>query len=391
MNSSHSTAVAQAMPRSTGHSAAMIPAMPQRTGTLGSRALTVPVIVIAIVLGISALRFGQGFIVPLVLGVLVAYALDPLVRALRRLGVCRWLAAGVVVGGLMITLAALTYALGDTVASAINQLPQATGRLRTALGTIDADGAGPLGALARAADDLEAVASGAAGLQTVDAGSTQPLVLRLRESLLLRSMTLLGMTSTVFLIVLFVYFLLAADDLFKRKIVGLAGPSLSRRRAIAVAIDDINRSVERFLSVIVSMNALVALCTWGAFHTIGLANAGALAIMAGLLNSIPYLGSAVAAIVFFLAALLQFDSFTMAIVTAGVFIAITTIESTLVTPWLLGRTVRMNNVAVFGGLLFWGWLWGPWGMALSFPIMVVIKTVSDRIDPLRPLGEMLGR
>jgi len=283
----------------------------------------------------------------------------------------------------------LAYTLGDTVTSAISQLPEATGRLRHELHSIGGQNEGLLSALGRAADDLEAAVSEATGVHATKAASA-PLV-RLRESLVLQSMTLLGMTSTLFLIVLFVYFLLAADDLFKRKIVALAGPTLSRRRAIATAIDDINQKIERFLSVVLSMNVLVGVCTWAAFHALGVANAGAWAILAGLMNSIPFLGSAVAAVVFFLAALLQFDSINMALATAGVFIAITSVESMLVTPWLLGRTVLMNNVAVFGGLFFWGWLWGPWGMMLAFPMMVVIKTIVDRIEPLEPLGEMLGR
>lgn len=182
-----------------------------------------------------------------------------------------------------------------------------------------------------------------------------------------------------------------ALDPFKRKIVGLAGSAPWRRVAVASTIDDINRSIEHFLLVVISMNVLVGLCTWAAFHALGLSNAGAWALLAGLLNTIPYVGSAAAAVVFFLAALLQFDTVTAAIVIAGVFIAITSVESMLATPWLLGRTVRMNNVAVFGGLLFWGWLWGPWGLALSLPMMVVLKTVADRVGPLRPVGEMLGR
>jgi predicted PurR-regulated permease PerM len=346
--------------------------------------------VIALVLGITALRLAQGFIVPLVLGVLIAYALDPIVRALHRLGIPRWLAAAAIVAGLVVALAALGYALGDTVASAINQLPEATGRLREELHTLGGRNGGAFSALGRAADDLEAAASELAGLQIAAAPSKAQLGLGLRESLVLRSMTLVGMSSTVLMIVLFVYFLLAAGDLFKRKIVGLAGAAEPRRRAVALAIDDINRNVERFLSVVILMNVLVALCTWGAFHALGLSNAGAWAIMAGALNAIPYLGSAAAAVVFFMAALLQFGSINPAVMTMLVFIAITSVESMLVTPWLLGRTVRMNNVAMFGGLLFWGWLWGPWGMALSFPILAVIKTVADRVGPLRPVGEILG-
>src|SRR5262245_17361469 len=341
----------------TSHRGALAPALPIHTSNLASRLSTLPVIVIAVVLGITALRLAQGFIVPLVLGLLIAYAIDPIVRGLQRTGVPRWLAAAAVVAGLVIALASLAYALGDTVTSAVNRLPEATGRLREELRSIGRQGDGPLSAIGRAADDLEAAVSEAAGLKTIAAVSSAPLVLRLRESLVQQSMTILGMTSTAFMLVLFVYFLLASGDLFKRKIVGLAGPSVSRRLAMSRAIEEINRSIEHFLSVIVSMNVLVAVCTWGAFHALGVANAGAWAIVAGLLNTIPYLGSAVAAGVFFLAALLQFDTLQAAAVVAAVFIVITSVESMLVTPWLLGRTVRMNNVAVFGGLLFWGWLW----------------------------------
>jgi predicted PurR-regulated permease PerM len=353
------------------------------------RLSSVPVLVIALVLGILALRLAQDFLVPLVLGLLIASALDPIVRTMHRLGVPRWLGAAAIVAGLVLALGGVAYALGDRVTTAINQLPEATGRLREELRSIGGQ-AGALSAIGKAADDLEAAASEAAGLQAA-ASSKAPLGLRLRESLVLRSMTLLGATSTMFMLVLFVYFLLAAGDLFKCKIVGLAGPAPSNRVEVASAIDDINRNIEHFLSVVITMNVLVGLCTWAAFHALGLANAWAWAIMAGLLNTIPFIGSAVAAIVFFLAALLQFDAVGAASVTAGIFIVITSVESMLVTPWLLGRAVRMNNVAVFGGLLFWGWLWGPWGLALSFPVMAAIKTIADRVGPLRPVGEMLGR
>jgi len=364
--------------------------MSGRSGGLASRLSTLPVAVIAIVLAITALRMAQDFIVPLVLGVLIAYVLDPIVRTLQRAGIPRWIAAAAIVASLVVTLGVLAYALGDTVSAAINQLPAATGRLRQELRSLGGREGGAISALGRAADDLEAAASEAAGLKAT-AASKAVVGLSLRESLLRRTMTILGMTTNAFMLMLFVYFLLAAGDLFKRKIVGLAGPTLSRRRAVAIAIDDINRHIERFLSVVISMNVLVALCTWGAFSALGVANAGAWAIMAGLLNAIPFLGSAVAAVIFFLAALLQFDTVMAALGVAGVFILITSVESMLLTPWLLGRSVRMNNVALFASLLFWGWLWGPWGMALSLPIMAVIKTVVDHVEPLRPVSEILGR
>ena len=67
------------------------------------------------------------------------------------------------------------------------------------------------------------------------------------------------------------------------------------------------------------------------------------------------------------------------------------IEGNLVTPWLTGRAGELNTVAIFVSVLFWGWLWGIWGLLLAVPIMVSIKAAADRIEALQPLGELLGR
>ncbi len=66
----------------------------------------------------------------------------------------------------------------------------------------------------------------------------------------------------------------------------------------------------------------------------------------------------------------------------------------LLTPWLTSRTSRISPVAVFVGLLawgwLWGWLWGPWGLLLGVPILMIVKSVCDRVEELRPIGEFLG-
>jgi predicted PurR-regulated permease PerM len=62
----------------------------------------------------------------------------------------------------------------------------------------------------------------------------------------------------------------------------------------------------------------------------------------------------------------------------------------LLTPWLTSRAARMNAVAVFVGLLFWGWLWSVWGMLLAVPMLMVVKAISDHVDDLKPISELLG-
>ena len=91
-----------------------------------------------------------------------------------------------------------------------------------------------------------------------------------------------------------------------------------------------------------------------------------------------------------LVAFLQFGTIGMALLVAGTSLLIHTLVGNLLVPWLTSRSSRMNPVAVFVGVIFWAWIWGVWGLLLGMPIMMVIKSVCDRVDDLRPVGELLG-
>ena len=186
------------------------------------------------------------------------------------------------------------------------------------------------------------------------------------------------------------FFLLAGGDTFKRKLVRLTGPSLSKRKITVQILDDINRSIQQYLFMLLSTNVLVGLLVWAAFAWMGLENAGAWAVAAGLLHVIPYLGPGITAVATGMAAFMQFDTFPMALAAAGATLVIATIVGTFVATWMTGRIAKMNAAAVFISLLFWGWLWGVWGLLLSIPIVVIAKVVSQHVEELQPLAELLG-
>ncbi len=50
----------------------------------------------------------------------------------------------------------------------------------------------------------------------------------------------------------------------------------------------------------------------------------------------------------------------------------------------------MNPVAVFVGFMFWGWLWGLWGLLLAMPLLLIIRSIADKVDELTPLAELLS-
>jgi predicted PurR-regulated permease PerM len=177
------------------------------------------------------------------------------------------------------------------------------------------------------------------------------------------SLGVLGALGQAAMVTFLVFFLLLGGDTFKRKLVRLTGPTLSRRKITVQILDDINASIQKYMLMLLTTNLLVAVSCWAAFHWIGLENAGAWAGAAGLLHLIPYLGPGVTAVATGMAAFVQFDSFGMALLVAAASLGIATVVGTFVTTWMTGRIANMNSAAVFISLLFWGWLVGHLGHA----------------------------
>jgi len=135
---------------------------------------------------------------------------------------------------------------------------------------------------------------------------------------------------------------------------------------------------------------VVGVATWLAFLWIGMKNAAIWGIAAGILNSVPYVGPVLITAGSTLVGIVQFDSVGTGLLVGSVGLAITTLEGYLLTPWLTGRAGRMNPVVVLMSVVFWGWLWGAWGLILGVPIVMMVKAVCDRIEDLKPIGELLG-
>jgi predicted PurR-regulated permease PerM len=205
-----------------------------------------------------------------------------------------------------------------------------------------------------------------------------------------RSIGALGIIGQAAMVIFLVFFLLVGGDTFKRKLVRLTGPSLSRKKITVNILDEINGSIQKYMFMLFMTNMLLGLLIWVAFHWIGLENAGAWAVTAGLLHVIPYLGPAFITVATGMAAFMQFDSFSMALLVSGASLAIAIVVGTFVATWMTGKIAKMNAAAVFISLLFWAWLWGVWGMLLGIPIIVILKVVSQHVEQLQPVAELLG-
>jgi predicted PurR-regulated permease PerM len=201
---------------------------------------------------------------------------------------------------------------------------------------------------------------------------------------------LIALIGQATVVIFLTYFLMLSGDTFRRKMLKLAGPNLSDKKITLQALHEITGQIQRYLQVQLLTSALVGVLTWLALLAIGLDNAAVWGIAAGVLNLVPYVGSLITAAASALVGFLQFGSLNMAVVVGGASLVIHTIVGNVVTPWLTSRASRLSPVAVFVALLAWGWLWGVWGLLLGVPIMMMVKSVCDRVDDLKPLGEFLG-
>ena len=340
-----------------------------------------------------ALNWAQDFVASLMLGILFAYTLNPLVAWLEYIKIPRVLSAGIVMIAVLSALLFGAYALRGQVQSILTQLPETAGKFSASLASMSAGQRDNMKNMQTAATEVAKATSEVAG-KAPEQRSTHVVIdpppFKLSNVIWAGSKGVVKFSGQAIVVVFLVFFLLLSAGTFKRKLVRLTGPSLSRKKITVHILDDINNSIQHYMFMLLLTNVLVGLLTWIAFRWVGLENAGAWAVVAGLLHVIPYLGPAVTASVTGMAALLQFGEISMVVLVAGVSLTIATFVGTFVTTWMTGRIAKMNTAAVFISLLFWGWLWGILGMLLSIPIIVIMKVVSQHIEQLQPVAELLG-
>ena len=351
--------------------------------------------VIAFAAAVVLARYMQDVLIPLILSGLLFYALDPLVDWLQRRKVPRPLGAVVALGVLLGSTGVQVVSLVDDVNRVVQRLPEAAQDLRRAMRPLGSAQAGTLETIQRTADELARTAEDAEGQKAQPSEAAKLKVevaetpFRARDYVWWGSVRVMGVIGQLVMIVFLTFFLLVADDLFKRKLVEI-GPTLTRKKITLQVLNEIAGQMERFLLVQLFASVVVATATWLAVWAVGLEQAGVWGVAAGVLNSVPYFGPLIVTGGLAVVAFIQFQTIGMAAVVGGLALLVTTLEGWFLTPTLMGRIGQMNMVAIFVGLLFGSWMWGVWGLFLAVPMMMIVKSTCDRVEGLQPVGKLLG-
>lgn len=355
----------------------------------------IALVIIASILVVYALQWAQSFIITLLLGMLIAYGLEPLVSWLERIKINRIIGATIVMLVVIFGLIFSGYALRGQVQSIISTLPEAAVKLTSGFKAKRGEPLTNIQNVQIAARQVETATSAAE--VNLHAKKKPPMRVVIEESkfkigdfLWRGSMGVFGFIAEAITMIFLAYFLLLSGDTFKRKLVRITGPSLTRKKITVNILSDINKSIQRYLFMLMVTNIILGIISWAAFQLMGLDNAGAWAVAAGFLHIVPYFGPIATAAITGMAAYMQFDSILMALMVAAVSILIATLIGVFVTTWMTGRIAKMNSAAVFISLIFFSWLWGLWGMLLGIPVIFILKVVCEHIDQLQPIAELLG-
>ncbi len=351
--------------------------------------------ILAAVAAVVALKWAQSFFVSLLLGILFAYTLNRLVVWLELVRIPRAAGTSLVMVGVLCAIALGANSLSGQILTILDQVPEAVSKLSTGVAKQRRGETSTMQKMQTAASEIEKATSEATGLTSPPKQRVTRVVIdspsfRLGNFLWANSMSAAALIGQATMVFFLTFFLLLSGDIYKRKLVRLAGPSLSHRKITVRILEDINESIQGYMFMLLVTNLLVAALTWIALSGFGLENAGAWAVAAGLLHLIPYLGPLVTAVVIGMAAFMQFDSLSMMLLAGGASLLIATLVGHFVATWMTGRIAKMNTAAVFVSLLFLAWLWGVWGMLLSVPIIVIVKVVAQHVEHFSPVAELLG-
>jgi len=338
--------------------------------------------VLTVLAVVYTLYFGRDFFIPVTLAVLLNFLLSPLIRAARHLGIPTGLSAAVIIVGFIAVIGGSIYELAGPARAWLAAAPSTLVKARARLDDV----LQPVEQVTKTAEQVERVTS-----VTTDGARHAARVVVEGPTLGARFFgTTESVVSSTIEVLVLLFFLLAAGDLFLQKLIKVL-PSLGDKRMAVEIARKTESSISAYLITTAVLNLTEGALVAVVLYILGMPNPVFWGTLVAILEFVPYLGAATIIVILSLASLSVFDHLGHALLVPGAFLAINLIQGNLVSPFVLGHRLALNPVAIFLGLAFWWELWGIPGAFLAVPLMATLKIFCDHIATLAPIGEFLGQ
>jgi predicted PurR-regulated permease PerM len=331
---------------------------------------------IFLLLLLAGMAYAREFLMPVALAFLLALVFTPVRRFLNRHGLPSWAAAVLVVGVLLAVIIGGVVLLSGPVSDWIARAPSIVGELQAKMRGVAAT-------VAQVTDQVDKIAKGGATPQ-----APEVVVKQQGFAASLAWVAPLFLAQIVFVLVL-MFFLLSSGDMVYEKIIHVLPTLTDKKRAVRIA-HDIETKLSTYLFTITMINVGLGIVIGGVMWAIGMPNPLLFGVGAFALNYIPYAGPATGIAFSTIAGLISGDGLWLGLLAGGSYLGIATLEGQLITPYFVGRRLRLNTVVVFLSIALWAWLWSVVGMIVATPLLVAIRTFCEYIPCLEGVGGFLS-
>lgn len=354
-----------------------------RTSAAVMRREPMAITVIAVLALLYTLYFARELLLPITFALLLNFLLSPVVRMLARFHLRPPIGAAIVMVTLLGTVGLGVYELSGPVQTWVTSAPQTLASARTRMTKL----LKPMERVTRTAEQVENATSSVGG----GGAESRPREVVVRGPSLLSRLfgTTQRLLTGVLEVLILLYFLLAAGDLFLQKLVKVLPRLGDKRKAVEIARAT-EASISTYLLTAAAVNVTEGIAVAIAMWMLGMPNPALWGALVAVFEFIPYLGATVMVGILSIAALTTFDNTGHALLVPAAFLGINLIQGNIVSPMLLGHRLALNPVAIFVGLAFWFYIWGVAGAFVAVPLLATLKILCDHIETLAPFGEFLG-
>ncbi len=324
----------------------------------------------------------RDFLTPVVMAFLLSLTFSPIRRAMSRLGIPPPVTAVAVIFFVAGVTAAAIIGLSQPVQSYAKDAPQILQDVQWKLRGLNT----ALDSMAKASEEVEKLADGGNA-----SSNPEP------ERVIVDSPSLLEnaaantpvIMAQLLLTLALLFFMIASGDLFYEKIVQASSTFRDKRRALKI-VYQIERKLSRYFLTITVINACLGMAIALGLYLAGMPNPALFGVMAFVLNFIPFLGAIAGAAITFSIGIVSLDTLSGAALVTGIYLALTSVEGQLITPYAVGRSLRLNAVVVFLMVAFWGWAWSVLGMVIAVPVLITLRAFCEFVPSLNNLGIFLS-
>ena len=338
----------------------------------------------AVVLATLAVGFtlwaAQELVLPILLAMFFALIGNPIIRGLQRVYVPRFLGALLVLLGGLFAAGALGNQLIEPAGEWVRQVPREMKQVAPKLRDLYK----PMLDANKAAQNIARAAGGESTSKPVQVIRTEA-----NEPFKVLTATPRRVASVLAVVLLTFFFMVYGQQLQRNAIALL--PTRQQKKLTVEILTSIERAISRYVLTITVINMCLGLALSGALYWLGVPMQEALlwGTMAAILNFAPYVGPLIGIIIMLLMGFVAFDDLWPSLLPAGIYLALHTLEGQIVTPIILGHSMRLSPLVLILALMVFGWLWGIIGLLLAVPLLVCVKLVLARIEGLTGWARLL--